>query len=131
MNGKIGYITVLVKDYDEAIRFYTDSLGFQLVADNAFGGGMRWVAVAPSTANETQIVFVQADTEDKLARVGSQAANHVFLVIHTEDCLGDYERMKAKGVRFFGEPKQVPWGIEVVFEDLYGNRFDLVQHNGM
>jgi len=64
------------------------------------------------------------------ARVGNQAANHVFLVVHTDDCYRDYEKMKSNGVHFFGEPKELSWGIEVVFEDLYGNRMDLVQHNG-
>ncbi|UVI33080.1 VOC family protein [Paenibacillus spongiae] len=130
MNRKIGFVTILVKDYDEAIQFYTEKLGFELLADNAFGHGMRWVAVAPSASNETAIVFVQADTSEKVARLGSQAANHVFLVIHTDDCRRDYDAMKARGVHFFGEPSDVPWGVEVVFEDLYGNRFDLVQHNG-
>jgi catechol 2,3-dioxygenase-like lactoylglutathione lyase family enzyme len=130
MSKKIGYITILVKNYDEAIKFYTEKLGFELLADNAFGNGMRWVAVAPSSINETSIVFVEADSIEKLERLGSQVANHVFLVIHTDDCHRDYELMKSKGVHFFGEPKSVPWGIDVVFEDLYGNRFDLVQHNG-
>jgi catechol 2,3-dioxygenase-like lactoylglutathione lyase family enzyme len=130
MNKKIGYVTILVKNYDEAINFYTEKLGFELLADNEFGNGMRWVAVAPSSTNETSIVFVEADSPEKLERLGSQVANHVFLVIHTDDCHRDYELMKSKGVHFFGEPKSVPWGIDVVFEDLYGNRFDLVQHNG-
>ena len=88
---------------------------------------MRWVAVAPSKTTETSIIFVEADSTEKLARVGSQVANHVFLVIHTDDCQRDYETMKSRGVQFFGEPKSAPWGAEVVFEDLYGNRFDLVQ----
>ncbi|WP_245552928.1 VOC family protein [Brevibacillus massiliensis] len=131
MNRKFGHVTILVKDYDEAIRFYTECLGFVLLTDNSFGNGMRWVTVAPSQNNETAIVFVKADTAEKLERVGSQAANHVLLVLQTDDCLRDYRMMKAKGVHFFGEPKTVPWGVEVVFEDLYGNRFDLLQYNGM
>jgi|UPI000300B099 predicted enzyme related to lactoylglutathione lyase len=131
LNRKFGHVTILVKDYDEAIRFYTECLGFVLLTDNSFGNGMRWVTVAPSQNNETAIVFVKADTAEKLERVGSQAANHVLLVLQTDDCLRDYRMMKAKGVHFFGEPKTVPWGVEVVFEDLYGNRFDLLQYNGM
>lgn len=131
MGKKLSHITVLVADYDEAVSFYTDKLGFELVADNAFGNGMRWVAVAPSGSNETSVVFVKADTPEKRARLGSQAADHVFLVIQTDDCKRDYEAMSAKGVRFLGEPREVPWGVEVVFEDLYGNRYDLVQHNGL
>ncbi|MDU5945817.1 VOC family protein [Paenibacillus macerans] len=128
---KIGHVTLLVKNYDEAIEFYTKKAGFVLLTDNAFGGGMRWVTVAPAQDAGTAIVFVEADTADKVDRVGSQAAGHVFLTVQTEDCYRDYEHMKANGVKFFGEPKEVPWGIEVVFEDLYGNRLDLVQHNGM
>lgn len=131
MNRKIGHISILVRDYDEAIEFYTSKLGFELLTDNNFGNGMRWVTVSPSSANETAIVFVKADTDEKLARLGSQAADHVFLVVQTDDCRRDYEKMRSNGVRFFGEPQEVPWGVEVVFEDLYGNRFDLVQHNGL
>ncbi|NIK75377.1 putative enzyme related to lactoylglutathione lyase [Paenibacillus castaneae] len=131
MSRKMGYITILVKEYEEAITFYKEKLGFELITDNSFGGGIRWVTVAPSSNNETAIVLVRADTDEKLERLGSQAANHVFLVIHTDDCRRDYEQMKSRGVHFLGEPKDVPWGVEVVFEDLYGNRFDLVQHNGL
>lgn len=130
MSKKIAFITILVKNYDDAIRFYKEKLGFELLANNDFGNGKRWVAVAPSNNNETSIVLVETDSDEKLNRLGSQVANHVLLVIHTDDCHRDYEQMKAKGVHFIGEPKSVPWGIEVVFEDLYGNRFDLVQHNG-
>ena len=130
MHKKIGHISLLVRDYDEAIEFYVNRLGFALLADNAFGPGMRWVAVAPSKDAETAIVFVQADTPEKMERVGTQASNHVFLVVHTDDCRRDYEAMKSRGVEFFGEPQEVPWGVEVVFQDLYGNRLDLVQHNG-
>lgn len=130
MPRKMGHITLLVKDYDEAIAFYVNKLGFELLADNEFGDGMRWVAVAPSAHNETALVFVVADTEEKLARTGNQAADHVFLVVETDDCRRDYERMKADGVVFLGEPRDMPWGIEAVFEDLYGNRLDLLEPNG-
>lgn len=114
----------------EAIDFYVSKAGFDLLADNDFGEGMRWVAVAPSKESDTAIVFVKADTEKKRANIGSQAGEHVFLVVETEDCLRDYERMKANGVTFKSEPKHVPWGIEVVFEDLYGNQLDLLQPSG-
>jgi catechol 2,3-dioxygenase-like lactoylglutathione lyase family enzyme len=127
MNRKIGHITILVNDYDEAIDFYTNTLGFTLITDNSFGEGMRWVTVAPSKQNETAIVFVKADTDEKKQLVGSQAAQRVFLVIETDDFFRDYSLMKEQGVTFLGEPNEMPWGIEVVFEDLYGNRFDLLQ----
>ncbi|QGQ48412.1 VOC family protein [Metabacillus sediminilitoris] len=127
MNRKIGHVTILVNDYDEAIDFYINTLGFILLTDNSFGEGMRWVTVAPSKNHETAIVFVEADSEAKRERVGSQAAGHVFLVIETDDFIRDYSSMKEKGVTFLGEPKEMPWGVEIVFEDLYGNRFDLLQ----
>jgi len=129
MKKKLGHVTILVKNYDEALDFYTKKAGFVLLTDNAFGGGMRWVTVSPSNDSETAIVLVEADTVEKAARVGNQAANHVFLVVQTDDCYRDYETMKSNGVKFLGEPKEVPWGIEVVFEDLYGNRLDLLQIN--
>jgi catechol 2,3-dioxygenase-like lactoylglutathione lyase family enzyme len=127
MDRKIGHVTILVNDYDEAIDYYTNTLGFALLTDNTFGEGMRWVTVAPSKNHETAIVFVEADTEEKKERVGTQAAGHVFLVIETADFIRDYSSMKEKGVTFLSEPKEMPWGLEVVFEDLYGNRFDLLQ----
>lgn len=130
MQRKIGHITILVKDYDEAIDFYCKKAGFALLADNSFGEGMRWVAVAPSQESDTAIVFVQADTEDKRDRIGNQAADHVFLVIETDDIRRDYEQMKQRGVRFHSEPQEVPWGIEAVFADCYGNQIDLLQPNG-
>ncbi|GIO60172.1 MULTISPECIES: VOC family protein [Paenibacillus] len=130
MQQKIGHVTLLVNNFDEAIEFYTEKAGFVLLTDNHFGNGMRWVTVAPSKDAQTAIVFVVADTEAKQDRVGTQAANHVFLVVQTDDFYRDYEQMKANGVHFLSEPKEVPWGIEAVFEDLYGNRLDLVQHNG-
>ncbi|MEC0135366.1 VOC family protein [Paenibacillus macerans] len=97
---KIGHVTLLVKNYDEAIEFYTKKAGFVLLTDNAFGGGMRWVTVAPAQDAGTAIVFVEADTADKVDRVGSQAAGHVFLTVQTEDCYRDYEHMKANGSNF-------------------------------
>lgn len=127
MHRKIGHVTLLVKDYDEAIEFYVQKAGFTVTADNDFGNGQRWVSVAPSERSETEIVFVLADTEEKLAKVGRQAADHVFLVLETDDCHRDYISMKEKGVKFLGEPRKVPWGTEVVFEDLYGNLLDLLQ----
>jgi catechol 2,3-dioxygenase-like lactoylglutathione lyase family enzyme len=130
MKKKVGHVTIMVKNYDEAIDFYVNKLGFALLTDNAFGPGMRWVTVAPTKENETAIVFVEASSVEQLGVVGSQAANHVLLVVETDDCRRDYEAMKAKGVVFHGEPSEVPWGIEVVFEDLYGNQIDLLQHNG-
>lgn len=124
---RLGHVTMLVRDYDEAIDFYVGKVGFELLTDNDFGDGLRWVTAAPSRNSGSAIVFVKADTDEKRARVGSQSGSHVFIVVETEDCWRDYERMKNQGITFFGEPQNMPWGIEVVFEDLYGNKLDLLQ----
>lgn len=125
MIRKMGFVTILVEDYDAAIAFYRDKLGFQLTSDNQFGD-YRWVTVALSSQPDIGIVFVKADTEEKHSRVGSQVANHVIITLETDDVDRDYHIMKDKGVPFYGEPQDMPYGREVVFEDLYGNRFDLI-----
>jgi predicted enzyme related to lactoylglutathione lyase len=124
---KFGHIIILVNDYDEAINFYVNKMGFIKLIDNPMGTDLRWVTVAPSKDNETRIVFVRADTPEKQARVGNQVANHIFIVLEADDCKRDYESMESKGVEFLSEPKQMPRGLEVVFSDLYGNQFDLLQ----
>jgi catechol 2,3-dioxygenase-like lactoylglutathione lyase family enzyme len=124
---KIGHITLLVKDQDEAAKFYVEKLGFQKRKDTFVWENMRWVTVSPKDQPDLELTFVKADTEDKLKALGKQAGDHVFLTLETDDCRRDYNAMKAKGVKFYGEPTEQAWGIEVVFEDLYGNLFDLVQ----
>lgn len=127
MLHKIGHITLFVNDYDKALDFYVNKLGFDKKSDVQMGPGFRWLTVAPKNATETALVFVLADTPEKKALVGNQAANHVFLTIHTDDCWRDYKILRDRGVRFFGEPQDMPYGTEVVFQDLYGNRLDLIQ----
>jgi len=124
---RIGHITLLVKDFDEAARFYVEKLGFKKRQDTKFWGDMRWVTVSPKDQPNLELTFVLADTEEKLTALGKQAGDHVFMTLDTDDCKRDYKAMKAKGVRFYGEPTEQAWGIEVVFEDLYGNLYDLVQ----
>ena len=124
---KIDHITLLVKDQDEAVKFYVEKLGFKKRQDAKFWGDMRWVTVSPKDQPDLELTFVLADTEEKLAALGKQAGDHVFMTLQTDDCKRDYQAMKSKGVKFFGEPTEQAWGIEVVFEDLYGNLFDLVQ----
>ncbi len=124
---KIGHITLLVKDFDEAAAFYTQKLGFVKQQDTKFWGDMRWVTVSPKDQPDLELTFVKADTEEKLAALGRQAGDHVFMTIETDDCKRDYESMKAKGIEFYGEPTKQEWGLEVVFKDLYGNLYDLVQ----
>ena len=124
---RIGHITLLVKDFDEAAKFYVEKLGFKKRQDTKFWVDMRWVTVSPRDQPDLELTFVLADTEEKLKALGKQAGDHVFMTLDTDDCKRDYEAMKAKGVKFYGEPTEQAWGIEVVFEDLYGNLYDLVQ----
>ena len=127
MSHNLGHFTLLVNNFDEAADFYINKLDFVKKQDITMPNGYRWLSVAPKDQADSALVFVLADTDAKKQRVGSQVANHVFLTLQTDDCLRDYKLYKSRGVKFFGEPKTNPWGVEVVFEDLYGNRIDLVQ----
>jgi catechol 2,3-dioxygenase-like lactoylglutathione lyase family enzyme len=127
MIKRIGHITILVKNQDEAAEFYTEKLGFARREDTFFGEGIRWVTVSPKGHRNLELTFVNADSEEKLRALGKQAGDHVFLTMETDNCQGDYENMRAKGVIFYGKPEERPYGTEVVFEDLYGNLFDLIQ----
>jgi predicted enzyme related to lactoylglutathione lyase len=123
----LAHITLLVKDFDEAASFYIEKLGFVKRQDTKFGEGLRWLTVSPKNQMDLELTFVKADSEGKLKALGEQAGDHVFLTLETDDCKRDYEEMKAKGVKFYDEPTEQPYGIEAVFEDLYGNIFDLIQ----
>lgn len=130
MNRTIGAVSLLVRDYDEAISFYTNKLGFILVEDTDMGGGKRWVTVAPPGAAGTHLLLARAVTPEQESRVGNQTGGRVFLFLHTEDFRRDYEAMKAKGVRFLEEPRNESYGTVAVFEDLYGNKWDLLELKG-
>ena len=125
--NKIGHITLLVDDVDKVFDFYVSKLNFKKVDDLTMPNGYRWLTVAPQSQQEIALVFVVADSSDKIQRIGSQTAGHVFMTLQTDDIHRDYATFKNKGVTFYGEPYEMPWGTEVVFEDCYGNRFDLVQ----
>jgi catechol 2,3-dioxygenase-like lactoylglutathione lyase family enzyme len=127
MIKKIGHVTILVKNQDDAAKFYTEKLGFVKREDTFFGKGMRWVTVSPKKQKNLELTFVNADSKEKLVALGKQAGDHVLLTVETDNCMKDYEEMKSKGVKFYGKPEQRPYGTEVVFEDLYGNLFDLIQ----
>jgi catechol 2,3-dioxygenase-like lactoylglutathione lyase family enzyme len=123
----LGLVSVVVRDYDEAIAFYTDVLGFRLVEDTVVNENKRWVVVAPPGARETGILLARAATEDQSGRIGDQTGGRVFLFLHTDDLSRDYRRLRTAGVRFTGQPRREPYGEVAVFEDLYGNRWDLIQ----
>jgi catechol 2,3-dioxygenase-like lactoylglutathione lyase family enzyme len=124
---KIGHITLLVKDFDEALAFYVSKMGFKKCRDDKFAEDMRWVTVSPKDQSDLELTFVLANTEEKGKALGKQAGDHVFLTLLTDDCRRDYEALKAKGVKFYGVPTEQMYGIDVVFEDLYGNLYDLIQ----
>ena len=123
----LSLVTVLVRDYDEAIAFYVDTLGFELAEDSDRGGGQRWVVVRPRGAVETGLLLARAARRSWRARVGDQTGGRVGFFVVTEDFHGAYERLRAAGVRFDEEPRYESYGVVAVFADLYGNRFDLIQ----
>lgn len=128
MPQHLALIALVVRDYDEAIAYYRDVLGFELVEDVEMGGGKRWVVVSPPGAKETRLLLAKAANERQAAVVGAQTGGRVFLFLHTDDFARDYARYRAAGVRFVEEaPRQEAFGMVIVFEDLYGNRWDLVQ----
>jgi len=126
MAQHIGRVTLLVRDYDEAIFFYTQKLGFELLEDTDLSGGKRWVVIAPAGAATGLLLAPPAD-EAQAAFIGNQGGGRVWLFLHTNDFWSDYHRMKAAGVQFLEEPRQEVYATVVVFEDLYGNKWDLLE----
>lgn len=127
MAQQLAAVALLVRDYDEAIAYYVDVLGFVLDEDRDMGGGKRWVRVTPPGSAGPSFLLARASGEAQAARVGDQAGGRVFLFLHTDDFAGDYERYRSMGVRFVEAPRREAYGSVVVFEDLYGNRWDLIQ----
>ncbi|HFG1875021.1 TPA: VOC family protein [Vibrio cholerae] len=126
---QIGNIALVVENYDDAIEFYTKKLQFSLVEDTDLGGGKRWVQVSPPNSNGTNLLLAQASTEEQAQFVDNQTGGRVFLFLQTNDFWRDYELMKANGVVFNEEPRVEEYGTVVVFQDLYGNKWDLLQLN--
>ncbi len=124
---RIGALTLVVRDYDEAIAWYRDKLGFALITDTPLGGGKRWVLMAPQAENATHLLLAQASEASQVARIGDQTGGRVFLFLNTDDFARDHAAMLAKGVRFREEPRHEAYGTVAVFEDLYGNGWDLIQ----
>ena len=127
MKQKIGSVALLVQDYDEAISFYVDKLHFELMEDVAMGGGKRWVTVAPPGSSETRLLLAKAMSPEQKSQIGNQTGGRVFLFLHTDNFWRDYNEMKTKGVRFLEEPRKESYGTVVVFEDLHGNKWDLLE----
>jgi catechol 2,3-dioxygenase-like lactoylglutathione lyase family enzyme len=124
---RIGAVALVVRDYDEAIAFYVDALGFAVVEDSDLGHSKRWVLVAPPGEGATSILLAEASTPAERDRIGDQTGGRVFLFLHTDDFEADHSRMRAAGVTFLEEPRHEDYGTVAVFEDLYGNRWDLIE----
>ena len=123
----IALTALVVDDYDPAIAFYVGKLGFQLFEDTDLGGGKRWVVVRPKGAVEGGILLARADGEGQAARVGDQTGGRVFLFLQTDDFQRDFNAMTRAGVYFTEAPRQEAYGVVAVFEDLYGNLWDLIE----
>ncbi|OKI30069.1 VOC family protein [Streptomyces sp. CB03911] len=123
----IGLTALLVRDYDEAIAFYVDAVGFELREDTPRGDGNRWVVVAPRGSRETGLLLARPAKPEQLARIGDQTGGRVGLFLNSDDFEADHRRMTAAGVTFLEEPRHEAYGSVAVFEDLYGNRWDLIQ----
>jgi catechol 2,3-dioxygenase-like lactoylglutathione lyase family enzyme len=127
----IGLVAVLVHDYDEAIAFYTEALGFRLAEDTPRPDGSRWVVVEPGAGTfATRLLLARAKGEAQAARVGDQTGGRVGFFLHTDDFARDHARMTAAGVSFLEAPRHEAYGTVAVFQDLYGNRWDLLQPAG-
>ncbi len=131
MAQTLGYVTLVVREYDEAIAFFTQLLGFQVVEDSAatdrLGRDKRWVLVAPPGSHGTSLLLAQASTSEEISRIGNQTGGRVFLFLHTDDFWRDYRAMTARGVKFREAPREEAYGRVAVFEDLYRNKWDLLQ----
>jgi catechol 2,3-dioxygenase-like lactoylglutathione lyase family enzyme len=129
MTQQIAHVTLLVHDYDEAIAFYTEKLNFRLVVDTPLGPGKRWVLVAPTGSGSTgaALLLAKAEGPEQQNQVGNQAGGRVFLFLHTDDFWRDYAFYTAQGVAFQETPREESYATVVVFADLYGNLWDLLQ----
>jgi catechol 2,3-dioxygenase-like lactoylglutathione lyase family enzyme len=123
----LGLVTLVVRDYDEALAFYVDVLGFELREDTRIDARKRWVVVAPPGARETALLLARADGDEQTARIGHQTGGRVGWFLNTDSFDADHARLTAAGVTFEEPPRHEPYGTVAVFRDLYGNRWDLIQ----
>ncbi|MGA7631911.1 MAG: VOC family protein [Terriglobales bacterium] len=129
MKQSLGHVALLVRDYDEALAFFTRTLHFTVVEDTRLSADKRWVLIAPLGSQSTTLLLARAATPEQQSRVGNQTGGRVFLFLHTDDFWRDYNEMTARKVKFIREPVEEEYGTVAVFEDLYGNRWDLLQRN--
>ncbi len=129
MKQIISHIALLVDDYDKAIEFYVEKLHFVLIEDTVLSETKRWVLVAPQGSKECCLLLAKASNDEQISRVGAQTGGRVFLFLHTDDIQRDYQNLKEKGIAIAREPVQESWGTVLVFKDLYGNLWDLIELN--
>jgi catechol 2,3-dioxygenase-like lactoylglutathione lyase family enzyme len=127
MSQSIAHLTLLVRNYDEALEFYMQKLGFHLLQDTPLPDNKRWVLVAPPNSSAAALLLAEADTPEQSLAIGNQSGGRVFLFLHTDDFWRDYKAYQSRGVRFLESPRQESYGTVAVFEDLYGNKWDLLE----
>lgn len=127
MHQFIGAISLVIPDYDQAIDFYVNTLGFQLVEDTDLGDGKRWVLVAPPCSTETRLLLAKADSPAQTAAIGNQTGGRVFLFLNTDDFARDHAAFLSRGVQFLESPRSEPYGTVAVFRDPFGNKWDLIE----
>ena len=129
MYQRIAHIALVVDDYDDAIEFYTQKLDFQLLEDTKLSEEKRWVMVAPTGAKECCLLLAKAANDRQSQCVGNQTGGRVFLFLYTDDFWRDFEKLKSREIKFVRPPEDFEYGTVAVFEDLYGNLWDLIQPN--
>ena len=129
MLRRLNLISILVDDYDSAIRYYCDVLGFVLKEDTSLSETKRWVVVLPSAGDGCGLLLAKAASDEQRSRIGNQTGGRVFLFLHTDDFRRDYDMYRSRGVEFIREPVQEAYGMVSVFQDRYGNLWDLIQPN--
>lgn len=127
MNQRLVHISLLVDDYDEAIAFYTQKLGFELISDEKLSEKKRWVIVKPRGNGDCALLLAKADGEEQTRHVGRQTGGRVFLFLHTDNFARDFANLNAQGITIVRGPVDEPYGRVAVFEDLYGNKWDLIE----
>jgi len=127
MKQYIAHVALIVDDYDDAIAFYTQKIGFELIEDTKLNEEKRWVLIKPKGATETAILLAKASNTEQESRIGNQTGGRVFIFLYTDNLWRDYHIMIEKGVKFVREPKEEIYGTVAVFTDLYGNQWDLLE----
>ena len=129
MNQRIAHMALVVENYDDAIKFYTEKLNFTLIEDTKLSETKRWVLVSPKGSGDCKLLLAQAANDEQKSRIGNQTGGRVFLFLFTDDCWRDYNDYRAKAVEFVRDPVEESYGTVAVFKDLYGNLWDLIGPN--